>query len=156
MKVKLKSFTVYFKDLRIFNRIFGKWLIMAGEVNEMTYRRLLRVKTHYKVIVHQAALHKTPSFHLISSRGNFVETDFPQNRPKLWGNWCVSTKFQDEEISCNFGAWRIDALKTVLLYQIKNRLLLGNHKSPSQNDILFINELNLALTFFSLAQWMKL
>ena len=74
MKIKLKSFTVYFKDLRIFNRIFGKWLIMAGEVNEMTYRRLLRVKTYYKVIVNQAALHKTPSFHLISSRGNFVET----------------------------------------------------------------------------------
>ena len=31
----------------------------------------------------------------------------------------------------------------------KKWLLLGNYRPPSQNDLLFINELNLALNFFS-------
>ena len=35
----------------------------------------------------------------------------------------------------------------------EKRLLLGNYRAPSQNDLSFINELNLALNF--LAQYMK-
>ena len=41
----------------------------------------------------------------------------------------------------------------ILLFEFsvsnKKWLLLGNYKTPSQNDLLFANELNLVLSFFS-------